>query len=1101
MSEYTEQLEREYQNEVVKLFVEQLEYDYLGNLQYARGVNTNSSGLKNGPIIDSELRSYLNSAGYTPMQVEEAVRQLKSKARLTDKRFVCLCDTNNSIYEMLVQGISAKPTPERNEEDVMFFDFKHPYRNRFAIAEEVSYIDPLTTSHCRPDIVVYVNGIALCIIELKRAFVSIDEAIRQNLSNERDLIPSFFTTTQFTVAAHRAEHKEGLDKVKDEHYGFKYATVGTPLEFWCPWKKDTNQTGIVLSDTESYLDFFNKETFMFLVRYGVLSDGGIKKVMRPHQYHALRAAEPRLYDQASGVIWHSQGSGKSLTMVWIASFIRDNFKDPRVIVITDRTELDVQLSSDFSDAGNNLHRATSQEDLLKTLQSGKEWLIMTLIHKFGNRRSGGETTDKRSTKIPLDSYLRELKATIARQFPEGFKAKGKNIFIFIDECHRTQGGRLHDAMREIMGQNVMLIGFTGTPLLKDDKKKGYNAFRNVSEIKFGEIIHKYLHKQAVEDKVILDLQYEAREIDQYIASESRLDSKLEEIVTGLSDDRKELVKDRWATLKKVYSSNDRIEQIGYSILDDMAHDSILRQDWANAMLVAGDIYSAYRYYKFFQHECPDTRLRDRVAVVTSYEPNENDIRRDVTDPTKMTEEKFKYDTAKLSFADATQGGSDAKPIITAAGYEAWAKNLFIHKPGRMKLLIVVDKLLTGFDAPSATYLYIDKEMHDHTLFQAICRVNRLGTDVKDEEGNVVSKNHKEYGIIVDFKHLFGKIKDSVTKFNDESGGFGGMDSADIEGLLEDNIAKNKKRLITANEAFQALKSHWQSLNLTNNDLLAEYYMSDFDNDPAESRRTVMYHITSNLTSSYDNLADLMGRAGFSTEESNYYECQAREGAHINLYIKQRSGDAFDPRNYDPDMRVLLDRFIKAEDAEVIVPATADFSFLDLLDDDSDSGKAADNATKESGGNEKSAADIIEAKTRAVINNSRDRDPVAYAKFSERLQQLLDLLHHNTVYFREYMVRMIDILREAKIGGAHFPEGIDTPLKKALWNNRESLGFNDDNAAEMTLEVSDAVESKARPSYKEPGHAHYKMFLKELKKALPDASPDQIEAIHQIVIRN
>lgn len=1098
---YTEKSERAYQNGVVEAFTKKLGYEYLGNLQYAKNTTVNSLGTRNAPIIESALKTFLKGQGHTEYAITAALSRLKEQARLTDARYVTLAEANNAVYDMLISGVSVKPSPEENETDVMFFDFEKPENNAFAFAEEVSFIDPLTTINSRPDIVVYVNGIALCVIELKRSIVSLDEGIRQHLSNERDLIPSFFTTTQFTVVARHAPHIElnGEGKVSDGMYGFKYATLGTPHEFWCPWKRDTNRTGIVLSDEESFADFFSKEQFMFLFRYGIVADGGIKKVMRPHQYHALRAAEPRLRAKASGVIWHSQGSGKSLTMVWLAAYIRAGFEDPRVVVITDRAELDLQLTGDFGDAGNNLHRATSQRDLLATLSGGKEWLITTLIHKFGNHQAPNTQPDngREDNKIPLDKYLAELRATIAQQFPNGFKAKGKNIFIFVDECHRTQGGRLHEAMREIMGQDVMLIGFTGTPLLKDAKKNGYNAYRNLSELKFGEFIHKYLHKQAVEDKVILDLQYEAREVGQSITQKEKIDEKLEQITAGLSEERKELIRQRWATLEKVYSSADRIERIGYSIIDDMESSGILRQDWANAMLVAGNIYSACRYYDFFQNKCPDTRLRDHVAIVTSYCPTVGDIRKDATDTEKETQDKYKHDIIKLAYANAGMGEGESEK------YETWAKRLFITRPGLMKLLIVVDKLITGFDAPCATYLYIDKDMRDHNLFQAICRVNRLGTDIKDEQGNIISHSHKEYGLIVDFKHLFDNIENAITKFNDENGGLGGFDAEDVEGLLEDNIAKNKKRLIAADKAFNALKAVWARLNLTNNDLLAEYYITDFDDDPAETRRTVLYNITGALTSSYDNMADVMPRAGFTKEETDYYERQAREAAHISLYIKQRSGDIFDPRNYDPDMRALLDRYIRAEDAEVIVPATADFSFLDMIGDSTEEDKIIKAAKEQTGGDEQAAAELIEAKARAVINNSRDRDPEAFLRFSERLQQLLDTLRQNSASFAERMHELVRLIKQAKSGGVAFPEGITTQRQKAYWNNRAACGFSDDDteAARQALLADELVENKARPNFRDPGSAHGTLFKRDIRNAFPKTTEEQVYQIYTIAVQN
>jgi len=316
MANYTEEKEREYQNAVVEMMKDErgLDYTYLGNFQYTKGELARSDGIKNGNIIEGELRQYLKDAGYTQLQIDAATRKLLDAAALPSEKFADLLERNAAFYDLLVSGAKAKPSPEKTETDVAFIDFDHPENNRFEFAEEVSYIDPITGKHSRPDIVVYVNGIALCVLELKRSLVTIDEGVRQCLSNERDLIPSFFTTVQFTVAANP---KHGKDK--SDNTGFKYATIGTPQKFWCNWKDDGQKVGTQLTDIESLQRFFDKETFLFLVQYGVVFDAGIKKVMRPHQYHALRACRKRLDDKASGVIWHSQGSGKSLTMVWLPS--------------------------------------------------------------------------------------------------------------------------------------------------------------------------------------------------------------------------------------------------------------------------------------------------------------------------------------------------------------------------------------------------------------------------------------------------------------------------------------------------------------------------------------------------------------------------------------------------------------------------------------------------------------------------------------------------------------------------------------------------------------------------------------------------------------
>ena len=364
MIDYTTGKEREYQNAVVDMFKnpDGLGYDYLGNFQYAKGETSRNGGIKNSNVIERELRAFLDAMGYTPFQVNAAVKKLLDAANLPCRKFSDLLERNAAFYELLISGTKAKPASEKTEEDVMFIDFKHPLNNRFSFAEEVSYIDPMTGKHSRPDIVVFVNGIALAVIELKRSLVTIDEGIRQCLSNEKDLIPSFFTTVQFTVAAN-PKH----DNDKNENTGFKYATIGTPQKFWCNWKDDGQKVGTQLTDADSFVRFFDKEAFLFLVRYGVVYDAGVKKVMRPHQYHAMQACRERCANKASGVIWHSQGSGKSLTMVWLANYIRNNFSNPRVLVITDRTELDEQIKRNFEHTSNSLYQAKSKSDLLSVL--------------------------------------------------------------------------------------------------------------------------------------------------------------------------------------------------------------------------------------------------------------------------------------------------------------------------------------------------------------------------------------------------------------------------------------------------------------------------------------------------------------------------------------------------------------------------------------------------------------------------------------------------------------------------------------------------------------------------------------------------------------
>lgn len=1079
MANYQEQKERDYQNALVKRFQEELGYTYLGNWQYAKGATVNNMGVANSPILDDEIRSFLKEQGRTEMQIEDVLVKLKDKARLGDSKMSSLIQCNTDLYDTLIMGIKSQPSPEENHEDVMFFDLDHPQNNHFAIAEEVSYIDPLLGKNKRPDIVVYVNGIALAVIELKRSLVNYEEGIKQHLSNERDFIPSFFTTTQFTIASN--------DDVE-----FRYGTIGTPLAFWCKWKRDTNKVGDTITEKEAYRLFFNKENFMFFFHYGVLNDGGIKKVLRPHQIYAIKAAAKRMPQKESGVIWHSQGSGKSLTMVALASYIQKNFSNPRVVVITDRKELDLQLAGTFVKGGNKLHHAESCSDLLDTLNKGDEWLICSLIHKFGAHNHNDEAEkDESGTKVSLDEYLNELQTIIAKKYGNHFSVKGDNIFVFVDECHRTQSGRLHEAMRAIMGKDVMLIGFTGTPLLKKDKGNPYNAIKSMSERTFGPYIHKYLHKQAVEDKVILDLQYEYRNVEQQLTSKEKVDQKLAALTAGreLTPEQKQMVEERWATMERIYSTKERIERIGYSILDDLNY-GLLKHDWCNAMLIAGSIFQAYRYYKFFS----SSDLKGRCAVVTSYDPTDSDIANNSADNNKTTEAKFKYDWAKKSFEEAGVKNADE--------YEKRAKELFVKRPAQMKLLIVVNKLLTGFDAPCATILYIDNEIKDHTLFQAVCRVNRLGEDIKDAKGDIIVKTHKEFGRIVDFKNLFNSIENVVTKFNDGSG-FEGLDDVDIDGLLDSAVNKCIEKLLAVTEAYEGLKTIWESKSLNDLEALSEYYIKEYDGEePAQTRRNIMYSITGSMVTAYNNMSDYFSKTDLTAEQINHFASLSREAGTVQRKVKQKSGDDFDPKTLDPDMRQLLDQHIRAEDAETFIPSSADFSFLDLINDNTDVEEATEKAIHEAGGNANGAAEAIEGKARRVNTDWNSGDAEEYKLFSDKLQALLEELKARNATAKEKIEALIEHIKAIKHGN-DAPSDLANRRSKALWNNRATWHAPEDKDETIRIikTIDEFIYKNAGRNWQDPDSNASWDLRDDLQALFPAMTEQDIYEIYRLASQN
>ena len=382
--------------------------------------------------------------------------------------------------------------------------------------------------------VLYINGIALGIIELKRSTVSISEGIRQNLDNQKDtFIKSFFNTIQLVMAGNDIQ-------------GAKYGVIETSEKYYLTWKEDNKAEDEVSTHVKKLCDntenllhkhligLCNKERFLEIIYDFIVFDRGIKKACRPNQYFGVKAAHVKINKREGGIIWHTQGSGKSLTMVWLTKWIMENMNNARVLVITDRAELDEQIEKVYMGVDENIYRTQSGADLIEKLNATTPRLICSLIHKFGKKE------DK-----AYDDFLEEIQFKL----PEDFFAKG-DLYVFVDECHRTQSGKLHEAMKKIL-PNALFIGFTGTPLLKEDKQSSKEIF--------GDYIHRYKFDEAVKDKVVLDLRYEAREVEQNITSQVKIDQWFDSKTSGLTDVALAQLKKRWGTLKNVFSSKARLE--------------------------------------------------------------------------------------------------------------------------------------------------------------------------------------------------------------------------------------------------------------------------------------------------------------------------------------------------------------------------------------------------------------------------------------------------------------------------------------------------------------------------------------------------------------
>jgi len=1006
MSIQFNQSERHTQNRVIQFFQNALGYDFLGNWR----------DRENSNIEEDYLTRFLRKQGYDDEIIKKAIEKLKKVAGNQQKS---LYDRNKEVYEMLRYGVNVKPSPSENAITVRLVDWKNPENDHFAIAEEVTVIGKHTK---RPDIVIYLNGIAVGILELKRSSIAIEEGIRQNLdSQKKDFIRDFFTTIQLVMAGNDTQ-------------GLRYGTIETPERYYLEWKEenpeyDHNKKSDIpralprekCEKSDNILDcdiyrFLNKERLLEIIHNFIIFDAGIKKVPRHNQYFAVKAAQKSIEDREGGIIWHTQGSGKSLIMVWLAKWIIENITDSRVLIITDRIELDEQIEKVFKGVGEDIYRTKSARDLIEQLNLKDENLMCSLIHKFGR----AEATDK-----DYEDYIEEMNKTI----PSNFEPKG-NVFVFVDECHRTQSGKLHSAMKKILS-NVVFIGFTGTPLLKKDKPTTLKVL--------GKYIHTYKFDEGVQDDVILDLCYEARDVDIRVTSEDKIDRWFEAKTKGLSDVAKAQLKKRWGTLKKLYSSRSRMEKIVADIIFDFETKPRLATGRGNAMLVAGSIYESCKYYEIFK-----SRGFDKVAIVTSYRPGIATIKGEETGEEGEGENIKKYEVYRKMIAGYFNISEDeAVRDYYIDRFEIEVKKKFVEEPGQMKLLIVVDKLLTGFDAPSATYLYIDKPMQDHGLFQAICRVNRIDDKDKGDEMD------KDYGYIVDYRDLFNVMRKAIKDYT--SGVFAGYDREDIEGLLKDRLEEAKKKLDETLEKIELLVEDVKPPKSINE--YREYFIGD-DSEAKQQLRVEFYKLVSLFVRSYTNIANELDAAGYSEEEQKRIKEKVKYYTALRDELKLMSGDYLDLKVFDPAMRYLIDSYIQAEESRTIV-SLEDTSILKIIVADGLK-NTIEKLPNTIGKNKESLAETIENNIRKLIIEKRSVNPVYYDKMSQILKELIRKRREEVVDYEQYLKEVEKLTKNLinmEDDESPYPPSIrGTTAKKAIYDNLEGVK----NRETLTNKVHEAI---------------------------------------------
>lgn len=943
--------ERESQNRIIRLFQNELKYQYLGNWQEEERVL---------PLEEDLLHNYLKGKGYSENLAGKAISKFHLAVANISQG---LYEANKEVYKLLRYGVPVREEPGKPKETVWLIDWKNPEENDFGVAEEVTVKGKF---YKRPDVVVYVNGIALGVLELKSSRKGLEFGIRQNLDNQKaEFIPKFFTAMQLVLAGNDTQ-------------GLRYGTIETPEKYYLKWKEEQSRE-FDYSIDKNLFQLFKKDRFLELIQDFVVFDKGTKKLCRPNQFFGIKAGQEKIRKREGGIFWHTQGSGKSLTMVWLTKWIRENIDNSRVLIITDREELDDQIEKLFIGVDENIYRTKSGKDLIATLNEHSPWLVCSLVHKFGRNSDEGD----------YDSYIQEIQSNLRSDF----RPKG-DLFVFVDECHRTQSGKLHDAMKTIL-PDALFFGFTGTPLLKKDKQKSIEIFGPY-------VGDPYKFDEAVEDGVVLDLLYEARDVAQFITDQQSIDDWFEAETKGLTDVARTQLKQKWGTMQKVLGSKSRLEKIVFDIVKDFKIKPRLSSGEGNAMLVSGSIYQACKYYELFQN----AGFKD-CAIITSYEPHHADIKGEETGE-GMTDNLEKYEV----YTKMLQGKS-------TEDFENEVKTKFKNEPSKMKLLIVVDKLLTGFDAPSATYLYIDKKMQDHGLFQAICRVNRVDDETKD------------YGYIIDYKDLFESLKSSIHDYT--SGAFDEYDAEDVKGLLKDRFDEGRERLETALEKVRAI---CEPVHPRDEPSFIRYFCgnTEIKNDlkETEQKRLSLYKATVSVIRAYASLANEMQKAGYSEDEAKSIKEEVKYYTDLRDTIKQASGEQVDFKRFEPGMRQLMDMYLDAQSSRKI----SDFenrSLVDLIVKLSD--PKDDYQKKKS---KEAVAETIENNVRKVIIEESQTNPKYYNKMSLLLDELILQRKSETIAYQQYLEeikRLADNLTSPN-NKNEYPETLSSPAKRALYDNLE-----------------------------------------------------------------
>ena len=910
---------------------------------------------------------------FSAANIERAMEDLDEP--LTDG----LVRTSEKIYDALLLGKSYPETVGDGKMlsfNLRYIDWDNPQNNVFHVTEEFA-VDSRDRQHnARPDIVLFINGIPFAVIECKAPHIPVDEAVGQMIRNQQAAyIPQLFKFAQLVVATNKN--------------AVKYATVGTPKKFWSVWKEQDDEwlqtrlkalvpDRMPTEQDRNTVSLFSRERVFELIRYFILFDANVKKVCRYQQFFAVReimktiAESDEHGNRRSGVIWHTQGSGKSLTMVMLAKTILMELKDchPRVVIVTDRKELDAQIAATFAHTRLTPARATSGRHLVELVNSARADVIISIINKFN-------TVERQEVKNP-----------------------SRDIFVLVDESHRSNYGLMATRMRSVF-PNACYIGFTGTPLMKSEKN---------TMARFGRLIHKYTIRDGVEDGAIVPLIYEGRFVEQKV-DEENIDLWFKQTTRRLTEAQREDLRKKWSSIRRLTSTDARIKRIALDISEHFIEG--YKDTGFKAMLATNYKRDAIRYLQCFE------QFGDLSCAVVISPP---DMREGVDDVDEGADDLVVSFWSKMmrQYGDADR-------------YEEAIKNKFCD--GEIDILIVCSKLLTGFDAPLCQVLYIDKELKEHGLLQAIARTNRL------HEG-------KDYGLIVDYRGLIEKLDTAMDMYS--GAGLENFDGGDLKGVVVDVMSA----IGNLRSAYTQLVELFAPVGSISDAEAVEVFLAD------DKMRQDFYtllcafgralHLVLNAEQAYNAL---------SKEERQKYQDTFIFFSKVRRSVKLQYCDAIDNAEYEPLMQNLLDTHLSVAGLKKIT------SPIDILNKD-DFEKELEEL-----GSLRSKADAIASRMTRSISEKRDENPAYYDSFSKRIRDALALYREKVISEAEYLAKMRTIMGDYHAGRStvSYPERIKNNVHAqaffgvltALFDEVEDERITPDFVAEVSEEITKIVASHSQ----------------------------------------